>query len=342
MWQRLKQATKPIVLYGMGDGADKVLSQCHARNIPVAGVFASNSFARHNRFHKFTVISYSEAKEKFGSMIVLVCFGTHLHSVMHLIDQVATEQELYIPDVPVAGDVIFDAEFAIQHREQLNDAYKILADEVSRQTFRDLVSYKLSGRCCYLNRCQMPKWETYTDLLRLGNNEHYADLGAYRGDTVADFLQVTTNQYGSILAVEPDPGSFKKLQQFTSALPRCQCIQAVMTNTPGNVLFQAGRGRGSSTGKAGIPIQAESLDHLLQHKPISFLNIDVEGNESLVLAGAKHTINTWRPKILLSAYHRSEDLFMLPLQIQKIRSDYRVYLRHWPCYPAWDVNYIFT
>ena len=87
---------------------------------------------------------------------------------------------------------------------------------------------------------------------------------------------------------------------------------------------------------------AESLDHLMDGRPVTYLNIDVEGNEAAVLTGGANTIAAHRPKTLLAAYHRSEDLFDLPLRMLALRPDYRVYLRHWPCYPAWDVNYIFT
>lgn len=341
MWNQLKQAAAPILLYGMGDGADKVLQQCRKRQIPISGVFASDGFARHNLFHGYTVISYSEAKRQYGDMIVLVCFGTHRPEVMALIEQVEREQTLYIPDVPVAGETVFDLEFVRAHRPELEQVYQMLADETSRQTFEGVIRFKLTGQPAYLRRCQSPPTALYTELLELGNRESYVDLGAYRGDTLTQFLQNTHRQYASILAVEPEPGSFQKLAKLAAPLPNCRCVQAVMAEKPGTVLFRSGRGRGSGTGHGGIEMQAESLDHLLQDAPVSYLNIDVEGNESLVIHGSKQSIRRHRPKILLAAYHRSEDLFSLPLQLREICPDYRVYLRHWPCYPAWDVNYIF-
>ena len=54
------------------------------------------------------------------------------------------------------------------------------------------------------------------------------------------------------------------------------------------------------------------------------------------------TITRHRPKMLLSAYHRTEDLFALPLQVLELQPDYRLYLRHYPYLPAWDVNYYFV
>lgn len=340
MWETLKKSSKPIVLYGMGDGADKVLAQCRARQIPVAGVFASDGFVRHNRFHEYTVLSYAEAKAHFGAMLVLVCFGTHRPEVMQCIRQVAAEQTLYYPDLPVADGPLFDRSFAQQHQAQLRAVYERLADEVSRQTFRDIIAYKLSWQPSYLTRCQMPPQETYRSLLHLHLHEHFADLGAYRGDTVADFLQQTDGNYASILAVEPDASNYRKLCRATQILPHCRCVQTALSNFCGEVPFHAGHGRGSHrAGKHMVP--CDTLDHLLQGAPVTYLNIDVEGQECAVIQGAANSIMQWHPKILLAAYHRSADLFALPLQLLRLWPDYQLYLRRYPCYPAWDINYIF-
>ena len=340
MWHQLKQETKPIVLYGMGDGADKILDQCQARGIPVAGVFASDGFVRHNEFRGYTVLSYQEACARFGPMTVLVAFGTHQPDVMARIRAIAAAQTLYLPDLPVAGGPLFDRAFALAHRAELEAVYRTLADEVSRQTFRDLLSYKLSWRSCYLDRCQMPPGEM-DSLLCLGPQEHYADLGAYRGDTIAAFLRQTGGQYASILALEPDGSSYQKLCRATAALPRCRCVQAAAAAQAGTAEFRAGRGRGSRRGQ-GRRVACAALDELLQGAPVTYLNIDVEGQESAALAGAAESIARWQPRILLAAYHRSEDLFALPLQVLQLVPSYRVYLRRAPCYPAWEINYIFT
>ena len=41
---------------------------------------------------------------------------------------------------------------------------------------------------------------------------------------------------------------------------------------------------------------------------------------------------------LVSAYHRSADLFRLPLLVRELNPDYRLYLRRMAGVPAWDIN----
>ena len=83
-------------------------------------------------------------------------------------------------------------------------------------------------------------------------------------------------------------------------------------------------------------------DQLLCGQSASFFNIDVEGAEREAILGAAETIRRCRPKLLLAAYHRSEDLFALPQLVFSIRSDYQLYLRHHRQLPAWDVNFYFV
>ena len=77
MWNYIKSCNKPIVLYGMGSGADKIIRELDERDIRISGIFASDEFVRGHSFHGFKVKKYSEIKEEFGEVLVLVCFGTH-------------------------------------------------------------------------------------------------------------------------------------------------------------------------------------------------------------------------------------------------------------------------
>ena len=76
LWEYLKTATKPIVLYGMGNGADKIINILEQKGIEFKGVFASDGFVKDKIFHGHKLSSYEELKQKFGDMIVLVCFGS--------------------------------------------------------------------------------------------------------------------------------------------------------------------------------------------------------------------------------------------------------------------------
>lgn len=66
VWRRLQKETRPIALYGMGDGADKILAQFDRLGIRASAVFASDEFARGNLFHGFCVRKLSDTVAELG------------------------------------------------------------------------------------------------------------------------------------------------------------------------------------------------------------------------------------------------------------------------------------
>ena len=47
-----------------------------------------------------------------------------------------------------------------------------------------------------------------------------------------------------------------------------------------------------------------------------------------------------KPRLIISAYHRSGDLLTLPELVRRLNPDYRLALRQSPYVPAWDTNII--
>ena len=85
------------------------------------------------------------------------------------------------------------------------------------------------------------------------------------------------------------------------------------------------------------PVPCACVDDIMDDKPVDFIKMDVEGAEHRALTGSIRTICEKRPDLLISLYHRSEDLFDLPLYLHSICPDYRFYLRRDKGLPAWDI-----
>ncbi len=338
LWSYLKTAQKPIVLYGMGNGADKIINIFKFFGIEFKGVFASDGFVRNKLFHGFKISSYGELKEKFGDMIVLLCFGSSLPDVIENIKKIASEQELYAPEVPVIGGGLFTKEYYESHIEEFNLVRNRLADEISIKTFDNMLKYKLSGKIEYLLDCEVSHDEPYDSFLKLAN-ENFVDLGAYTGDTVEDFILRSIGNYRKITAVEPDAKTFKKLQKNTENTKNITLINACVSNSCGMLPFGAKGGRNSSLSQDGTLLQSITVDSL--KTDASFIKMDVEGEEVNAILGAKETILKHKPKMLISAYHRTDDFIKIPQAVLGIRDDYKIHMRHFKYLPAWDTNFYF-
>ena len=340
LWQRMAADPRPKVIYGMGDGGDKLISRLEAKGIPYADVFASDGFVRGQCFHGKKVLSFKEVEERYGDFIVLVSFATRLPEVIENIAQIAARHPLFVPDMPVYGEAYFDLPFCESHIAEIKEAAELWADERSKEVYLSGILGKLTGELSPL-LSSADSFRAGFSLLPLDSFETTVDAGAYRGDTATELLTLAPN-VKKIIAIEPDDHSFVRLVRYAEEEHRAQIIPykgAAWSDSA--VLSFLGKGNRGSHAKmkgevrtvSGIPI-----DELCADETIDYIKFDVEGAEAQALAGAKNTILRDRPAILLSLYHKAEDLFALPLQLKALCPDYDFYLRREFCLPLWEVN----
>ena len=366
LWEYLKMAGKPVVLYGTGDGADKVLTRLAETGVPVSGIFASDEFVRGQQFHGFTVQTYSELLTLREEIIVLIAFASELPDVLERFYKLASVHETYAPHVPVfSGEETVTPAWIKKHETKLLAVYERLADAVSRETFASVLNYKFSGKLSYLQACTTNRTEDLRTIFSFGGEETYLDLGAYNGDTVQEFLQLTHGRYKKIIALEPDPKNYKKLTDYVRQyeLKNVTCLQAGVWNDCGSLELNGNGGRQSTfweADRSGFATQhlsqtcsmkkkvkkqqvnVVSVDAVLGNEHADYMKFDVEGVEKEALEGAAGHLapdgNGALPKLLVAAYHHDEDIFALPLLLWKLQPEYQIYLRKHPYVPAWEIN----
>ncbi|MBE6639445.1 MAG: FkbM family methyltransferase [Ruminococcaceae bacterium] len=337
LWQMLSETSRPILLYGMGNGADKIINELKKRGITPAGFFASDGFVRGHVFHGKTVMAASEALSSYPDAIVLLAFGSARSEVLLAIDKIRQTHTLLVPDVPVFGNQLFDEDFYQTHQQQFSSARALLADERSRQLFDDIIRFKLSGNPDYLRDTQSIE-QTISECLHPTEYQYCLDLGAYTGDTAAMMAELFPHLI-SVTAWEPDPKTFSKLLRFAQNNPYVKPMHLASLDYTGTVDFAVSGNRNAGIDAPGklAPIPCSTVDEASIGTHIDFIKIDVEGAEHRTLAGCTQTIKEHRPDLLLSLYHRSKDLFDLPLYLHNLCPDYRMYLRRDKGLPAWDI-----
>lgn len=338
LWSSLKHNNKPILLYGMGDGAEKILSVLHSFALDIDGIFVSDDFLRDKVFHGHKLLSFSQAEKTFGSFIVLVAFGTSRHEVLQNIKSVSRRQTLYVPDVPVVGTKLFSYQFAKENADKIRYVYDRLDTAADRYIYESIIRFKLTGKPEYLYRSYSEKSAVY-NVLSLKGNITCVDCGAFTGDTVGELLYYNSD-CSKIYAVEPDEKTYKKLLAFSEKKQNVYPINAAVSNNEDGITFSASGNRGSKNSDRGKLVSTVYIDKLLNGEKADYIKFDVEGMEKEAINGAYNTIKNYKPKMLVSCYHRSEDVFELPLQILNIRNDYRLKIYH-PLYlPAWDSAFL--
>ncbi len=338
VWQSLKNSGKPVVLYGMGDGADKVLSAFEKFSINASAVMASDEFVRGQSFHGFRVKKLSELEAEHGDFTVALCFASQLPDVMQTIKNVADRHKTLVPSVPVFGDILFDGEFIDSFSDEIEQAYRLLTDEQSRRVYKNVLAFYRTGELNLLDEITTDKSEAFNNILKLGKNEVYVDLGAYNGDTIDEFLSFTDGSYRKIVAFEPNGKNFEKLKAHCADMENVELWQLGAYSRNTVLTFNNKAGRNSAIAESGVQTQVAAVDTILCGTAAGYIKADVEGADYHTLLGMKNTLKSFKPKLNFSAYHRFEDIFKLPLLINELNPEYKIYLRHHPYIPAWDTN----
>ena len=345
VWDKLAKETRPIVVYGMGNGADKLFRRFEKYGIEVAEVFASDGFVRGHSYRGYKVRSFSEIKENYSEFVIVLSFASNRAEVMDLIKAIDAEYELYIPDMPIADEgEYFDREFYNEHYEKIASVYNLFEDDMSKRIFASVIKYRLSGRLSYLLDSMSEKDEMYS-IISEKHIECVADVGAYNGDTAKEAINYFPN-LKKIYAIEADKRNFKRLSKFaeTADVEIKAVNAAAWCECGGGVFSESGNRNSSVSATASYENKKENVllvtvDSVVADK-IDYVKYDVEGAEYEALCGSRETIRKSAPALLISLYHRSRDIFFLPSYVSENFEKYRLYLRRLPSIPAWELNLI--
>lgn len=345
IWDELSKESRPIVVYGMGNGADKLIKRFEKYNIEIADFFASDGFVRGHSFHGKRVKSFSEIKSEYPEFVIVLSFASNRDEVIALFEAIDRDYDLYIPDMPVAGEEYFDREFYNSNYSEILSAYDSLSDENSKNAFVNIVNYKLSGRLKFLEAAYSSKDELYSFLD--GNGfECIVDAGAYNGDTMRDAKKYFPN-LKKAYAIEPDAKTFKKLAKYSEAENGVyiECINAAVFDKDGISSFFGSANRNSSISSTSSYehkdniVNTVMLDSIIKDK-VDYIKYDVEGAELEALRGSDGVISKYKPILLVSAYHRSCDIFSLINYISSKYDFYNIYLLRLRAVPAWEIDII--
>lgn len=180
------------------------------------------------------------------------------------------------------------------------------------------------------------------DIIQL-EEEVFVDAGCYDLSTSLA-LRERCKKVKKVYAFEPDPANFalcqarKQETNYTQA--QLFCAGTWSENT--ELSFWADETQSScviasaSDGGSGQPQMPESckvpvvaIDRVVaEEDKVTFIKMDVEGAELESLKGAKETILRNKPKLAICIYHKPDDLIDIPLYINELVPEYKLYIRH--------------
>ena len=160
------------------------------------------------------------------------------------------------------------------------------------------------------------------------------DCGAFTGDSIETFVRegLTFENY---FAFEPDSENYSllldaiKTKNFAGIFP----IRLATWSKSCIIKFQKSGGNNSGAHISDAVsnnldrVLAVKLDDMFASQRIDLIKMDIEGAEKETLLGLIDTIKANTPFLAISVYHKPEDLWEIPILIDKISNNYSYFLR---------------
>ncbi len=347
MWQELRCERRPIIVYGMGNGADKLFDRLADIGVEPSDIFASDGFVRGHSFRGMRVKSFSEIKEMYPDFVIILSFASSRPEVIEMLRELDGKYDVYVPDMPIADtSEYFDMSFFNAHYDEISRAYDALSDERSKKLFSLIIRYKLSGRMKYLTELYSAPEEIFRTF-STEKIENYIDVGAYNGDTLKLAAEVFTKLRRAV-CIEPDPKTFKRLMKYTETLSDIdvKCVMAAAGRELGYAAFMSSGNRNSTISATSSHEHSEGVTEVITVDSLDIvpdlIKYDVEGEEYNALLGSSRMIREHRPALIVSLYHRSRDIFTLVNYLHSEYPDYTLTLKRGFCLPAWEIDLLLT
>jgi len=228
--------------------------------------------------------------------------------------------ELFLPNM------FWDVPQRLAGEESAAQSGRNLLDKAGQEEFDRQLHFHLSGDASVLFD-PAPGYQYFpSDLIQLSDDEVFVDCGAYDGDSIRDFREVSGGRFRRILAFEPDPENFRRLQNSVNdprVVTRCSAVGAERA-----VLHMSSSGASSSVSDTGeVEIECATLDELLADEEPTFIKMDIEGAEIDALRGASEILRRCRPTLAICVYHAPDHLWRIPLLLNKLLPGSRLSLR---------------
>ncbi|PSR52471.1 hypothetical protein AHMF7605_02495 [Adhaeribacter arboris] len=337
-------AQKKIVLIGSGNVGSKVLHVLREQKFEVVAFTDNNQAKWGTKKDGLEIVAPEVIAAEFPDALYIVCIWSAGHFYK---DSKAQFTALGCKNIIHCGLVFwqypqqllphfhFDLpQNFLKHRNDIKSAFNLFFDRESKSQFLAHVRARL-----WLDfeglPTPLPVAEQYflQNVITTLEDEVLLDGGAYRGDTLHEFIKIYNSNFKSYIALEPDPTNLNYLNNYLASLePDIAKKVSVLPYALGakneTLRFDASGGTGAALSSTGsLEVACVALDIEFPNADISFIKLDIEGAEQEALKGAKTIIQNNKPVIAVCIYHMPDCLWYIALYLHSLLPDYKFFCR---------------
>jgi FkbM family methyltransferase len=346
-----------IIVYGAGESFHYFKEVVMRQYGVIPSAVLDRKFRKGDTFEgipAFSPLDYQPSAEEQETGLVVVCLGKQRYfddvvktlrqkgfrNIISLMDIYEIHNPFRLPQE--LEDTGF--QYYIQQRERIESCLNILADDDSREVYIRCLQTHLQRKPVAIPMCD--RNEQYTPR-RIQLTRGYSRF-IYGGVSVGEMARVfgDIGKVDELVCFEPDPNQFRLTAEYVAAHHErlAQRVTAIPCALYSHESIEPFTYSDTSFGSRILPsggswIQAVTIDHVLPTFDPTYIIMDIEGAELEALKGAEKTIRASHPDLAICLYHAPHHLWEIPLYIQNLGLNYRLYLRNYTSFTGETVLY---
>ena len=254
------------------------------------------------------------------------------------------------------------ARYFILEREQIDQVYSIVTDDASRLSLDRYLKYRFALPLLYdiknynsytlntdylleiykrvpslqgadktiidivISQTFLAKQYMFDEKSLVTCGDTILDCGCFLGETAIYFAELLSGK-GKVYSFEPDTDYFKNANEnikkngYDSII---EVINVTVSNSNNEKSYTPCYKEKASDNTPSVTIDEFCLKNNIS---VDIIKMDIEGAEHDALIGAKYIIQRDQPILMISAYHKPDDIFTLPRFINELDCGYSIYFR---------------
>jgi FkbM family methyltransferase len=245
--------------------------------------------------------------------------------------------------------VIFPLDYDKYHRDNIENE-KLKLDEKKFDTGFGIILNHLKLHPigvdleCYLSTetinilFQLEQYN-YQNIVQVEEGDTVLDCGACWGDTALYFSN-KVGQKGKVYAFEFIPSNIelfeKNIRLNVDKTSNVALVPNPVSNVSDEIFYYRDLGPGSYINSSEFKdfdgkCSSITIDDWVERnniEKIDFIKMDIEGAEPFALEGARNTLVKFKPKLAICIYHSLDDFVNIPIWIDQLKLNYRLFTKH--------------
>lgn len=330
------------VLYGTGNLAEAVNKQFINRGIKFEMALVDEGYDMKTTFAGIPVkkfedfISIPENQKMYN---LVIGYAAGYRKKEELIRK-GFFKNVYSIARPFEHHRAFDRNFVEKHEKELEMLYEVLEDNVSRENLCAFINSRVTENDKYVADISKEDIdEFWNDVYKPNHNETFLDIGAYQGGSINRFLKVASlDSINKVIGLEPEDNNFKKLCFNLSYIKdeKKRLVKIGCFDQKTRLRFNSSEDKCCRIDDTSSTfIEVDKIDNICANEEtISTIYIGMSAAVLEILKGAKNTIISNRPRMIINLGTMKEEVFSVPLYIKEISASYKLYFRFQSSMPS--------